>query len=292
MNNGAHQRLLQRTAGSLTFNGVDSQGEPADPGVTTVGVVASDGTTIIAAGTATTGTTVKAVPYTAAMSALLDVWTATWKVAGVTVGVTYHDVVGGFYFSIADLRAMQPSLSDVTDDTNAQLIAARTEVETFFESQCGQAFVPRFSVIECDGDGPILSTPIFHLRAVRWARVYAWSSNTVFVDVDATECGGFPASEAGSIWRPSGWYGRVLLGVEHGLDSCPDDVRTAAARYARVVANRHRSGVVERAQVIVDEAGTSIGPRVAGTRRKPTGYEDIDEVLRRPGYYHPKLGIS
>lgn len=278
----------------MSWQPLGSDGETAtvDPGTVTVGVTRSDGTVVVAAGTATGGSllTPRTVALTAAQTATVDVLTATWKVSTTTVATTSVDVVGGFYFTSTDLRGAQPSLGDPSKDPTLSLLSVRDEVETFFESQLGISCVPRLSVVDTFSYGNVAVTGLYFLRAVRWARL--WTSNTTYTDLDAAELAGFPQSDPGLVCRTSGsWSGRVQMGVEHGLDAPPHDVLTAAMRWARVVAQRKRAGTVERAQVVVSE-GTYMGPRAAGTQQKPTGYEDIDEVLRRPGLYHPTLAVA
>jgi hypothetical protein len=140
----ARQRIVAGTAATLTWQAVDQNGEPADPGTTTVAVSGSAGAVILAAGTSTTavGTT-----RTVAIPAQdVDDLTVTWTGADATAtgGV---DVVGGVYFTVAQLREWERSLSSGQDYTPADVIAKRIETETLFEQRTMQAFVPRFTVL-------------------------------------------------------------------------------------------------------------------------------------------------
>ena len=87
------------------------------PGTTTVAVTGSDGSTILAAGTATTvvGTTrTVAIPAQS-----VDELTAVWTGATATETTT-HDVVGGVYFTAAQLRAAQ-GVSSITPPAGLRL---------------------------------------------------------------------------------------------------------------------------------------------------------------------------
>lgn len=281
------QRILRFTAGNLTFVPVDSTGEAADPGVVTVGVVASDGTTVIAAGTATTGTTSKAVAYTVTHSALCDVWTATWKLAGVTIGVTTHEVVGGVYFTIAELRAAEPSLSDVYTYTAADLQLARREVETVFESHMNVAQVPRFSVIEsCLSNGSTLITDVRYPRRVAWCNVY--SSDTDFTALTADECADLILQPGGMISRSSGWYGRVRLGVEHGKDAPSTQIKRAAMQLCRYIADRPKRQATPSQSWMTTDAGATVG----FAKPNPTDLSDVNVVLNDPNNRWPIVSVG
>lgn len=285
------QRIQQRTAATLTWSPIDSDGEASttDPGTVTVGVVDAAGSTVVADGTATVASGAsRTLALTAVHTANLDTLTATWKVAGVTVGVTEHDVVGGFYYSLAEVRAVEPTVANPVDYPNAGQVTIRAEVEAFFESCTNVAWMPRFTAVWCD-PGASLLTGLFYLRSVRWVREYAADGTyTALTDLSALT----PAA-TGSIARTGGFYGsRCLVGVEHGLSGPPADLKRAAMQYHRVRAQAASSGVPQRAVSLQMVDGGSVQFRSAGNEWRPTGIETIDEVLRRPDYDHRLPGIA
>lgn len=285
----ARQRIMQRTAGVLTFTPVDSDGEPStvDPGTVTVGVVNSAGDVVVAAGTATTAAgATRTVPLTAVHTAELDVLTATWTASAVTIGVTTHDVVGGVYFQVAALRLDEPTLRDESKYPREFLVDVRNEVEAFFESETNYAWVPRFSVVDVSPGG---LTDLFAIRSVRWVRNYSDAATfTLFTaaELAAISASGFPY---GTLYNGSSWYGtRFVAGVEHGADAPPTQLKAQAIRYARMVANRPRSGIPSRTVAMqVVEGGT-----LTFRKADPTGDEEIDKVLRSPAIDHRLVGIG
>jgi len=288
---GAATRTRFATATTLTFQPAGSDGEPTDPGVVTVGVTRSDGSALVVAGAATvgTGTAVRAYTLTAAETASLDVLTATWKVGTVTVGTTSHEIVGGYYFTSADLRDAEPSLANAAQDPLLKLIAARSEVEAFIEGVCGCAFVPRFSLvrgfvrdgsINYDGDSTITLHP--YLRSIRWARY--WGTDVVdYTVLTGTELAAISINDTGVISVP---YGNHVyeIGYEHGAPMLPADIKAAAMAIARMAVHRKRSGIPDRVQSMSTPEGSTLNFGRVGTQWRPTGVEWVDEILRRPDY--------
>ena len=278
------QRILRATAATLSWQPLDSDGEVAtsSPGTVTVGVVSSDGTTVIAAGTATTGSggDAREVALTAADTAELDVLTATWKVGSTTVATTYHDIVGGFYCTTTDIRGREPSLADGSRDTATSIVVVRNEIECTIESACGgAAFVPRFST--CTRDQALdamVMLPVPWLRVVRWVRV--WSDNETYAALTAAECAAIPASEAGIVRLPYSVTGRVEIGYEHGMDAPPLDLRRAAITAIRSGQHASRSGILDRATSMQMPDGGSVTLATPGVGRWHTGIPVMDEVVR------------
>lgn len=265
------QRIVAATTATLTWQGVDQDGEPADPGTVTVAVTRADGATVLAAGTATSGTgsNPRAVGLTAAQTAQLDVLTATWTVGGVAVGVTTHEVVGDVYATVAEIRSLEDSLADVSANTDNTIKRCRSEVESTIEQVCRQAFVPRFSVLRVGMD---LKIRIPNLRTVRWTRTV--SSSGILT----------PADPFGVNFGP--WYYPdvavyVLAGVEHGLDCPPPDLKRAAIKAIRRQVNMSKSAVDARAISYTGPSGETQRFPTPGLGPWITGLPDVDEVLQR-----------
>lgn len=285
------QRILRSTAATLSWQPLDPDGEVAtsSPGTVTVGVVSSDGSTVVTAGTATSGTDAepRTLALTAAQTATLDVLTATWKVGSTTVATTYHDIVGGFYCSTADVRGREPSLADQSRDETTSLVAVRNEIECMIESACGGAsFVPRFSTVSRDVRAAhVVTLPMPWLRAVGWLRI--WTDNESYSALPTGDCAAIPTSEAGLVHLPYPVTGRVELGCEHGMDAPPLDLRRAAITAIRSGQHATRSGVPDRATSMQLPDGGSVTLATPGVGRWHTGIPAVDEVLRR---YSKKRG--
>lgn len=288
----ADTRIVAATSATLSFQGVDSDGEPADPGTVTVGVVDAYGTEVLAPGTATImADTMRTVALTAAQTALVDRLTATWTSGGVVVGRTQHDVVGGVYVNTATIRADGISaLADELKHEAAELIQARTEVEYQFEGSCHRAFVPRFSteIIESRG-GSTLVLRVPNLREVVWAQ-QSWDGTT-WTDVTASVATVQP-SDAGLATLGSGCWpaGLIRIGYRHGMDRCPPDLRKAAIEAISYRIHSDRSGLDPRATNFVSTETGTLQLATPGLGIWVTAIPTVDAVLK--AYRWHQVGIA
>jgi hypothetical protein len=103
------ERIQQRTPGTLSQQWYED-GTVVDPGTVTIGITRADGTSLVAAGTATagSGTAARTFNLTTTHTALLDSLTVTWTSTLKGTLVSYLEVVGGFLFNLADARALSP----------------------------------------------------------------------------------------------------------------------------------------------------------------------------------------
>lgn len=275
-------RIVRGATATLAYQGVDADGEPADPGVVTVKVESSDGTVVKAAGTATSGSGVnpRTVALTAGDTADLDVLTATWSVGVDVVATSTHEVVGGVYLSVQEIRDLEPALSTVTEYPNAVLITARRQVEAMFEDACNRAFVPRFRVDVLSGDGTntlVVRRP--DVRAVRWCEIW---DGAEYVTVDVAE---LRANAVGAVHREDAVWPvgvqNVRVGYEYGLDRPPQDLRQAAVQAIRAQVNTFRSGIPDRATSYQPIDGGNVVLATPGLGPWITGIPTVDEALKR-----------
>lgn len=248
---GVSQRLLRGAPVDLETTLHDQYGEPAAAaGAVTVKVVRADLTEILPAGSATTAGAAGVYKrnLTAAQNTLLDVLTSTWTDAGDgSVHTSTHEIVGGFYWSIAELRAFDNSLSDPSDYSDTAIRAVRREVEEECERITGVAWVPRFCRERMSGWGRhylILSYQA--LRSVR--SVWSYNDAITYTPYTGTEIAALSV-------QPSGWVTRTDYGVfgwgsdnliveyEHGYDRPPVELRHASMQRARYRLNMERSGM-------------------------------------------------
>lgn len=280
----ADQRILRGVAATLSFTNVDQDGvAAAASGAVTVGVMSSDGSTVVAPGSATVGANPYTKALTAAQTASLDILTATWTDAGDgSVHTTTAEIVGGFHFSIAELRA-QKNLADTSKFTNAELVAVREWWETLSESYCDQSFVPRYKVRRLSGTGGgTLSLPEWNLRSVR--RVWVYSDADTYVAFTPDELADITPT-SGTLHSRSGYftYGdqNIVVAYEHGLDTAPADIRQAGLE-----ACRHRLLDQQQGPVVYSVADGEGGVTrfaMPGADR-PTGIPSVDTVLNRYRY--------
>jgi len=262
------QHIVAQVAASLNWLAIDQDGEPSDPGTTTVAVTRADGSTIHAAGTATTATgNTRTVQITAGQNAAPDLLTATWT--GVdAAGTTQIAVSGGVYFTADDLRDRHKSVAVTADYPTAEILDARRQVEAKFERPGMPAFVPRFTVAT-PSNGFI---PQRGVRQVRWVIRDDEDDTLVSTGLDdyvtVTDGGIRCASSVAS------------AGVEFGYDCPPADVFEAALLYARHLLTTNRSRVDFRPVATINPDGSRDQFATPGVASWVTGIPDVDEVLK------------
>lgn len=276
----ADQQILAGTAATLSWQPVDSDGEPADPGTVTVGVTSSAGTEAIAASTATSGTgsAARTIAMTAAQTAQIDLLTATWKVGSTTVATTVHEIIGAYLLTRAEFVAREAKMSTIATVTFSR---HRREVDDLFKRETKRGLTPRFTVERIDSRGGrhlVLRYP--DLRAVRWAnQIDAAGTVTALTSGQiasiAPDESGIARLRDGSFWL----CGAIEIGYEYGYDRAPFDVVGAAARYTRYVIGAGTSSVPDRATSYADGAGGTTQLATPGLGPFITGIPEVDEVL-------------
>jgi hypothetical protein len=202
----------------------------ADPGAVTVGITRADGTTLVAAGTATSGsgTAPRTFNLTTTHTTLLDRLMAPWTSTTKGTQVSYVEVVGGFLCSLADLKPLFPSA------TAAELADIRTDAEQALEDECGQAFVPRYARETLDGDGSVLVLTYPNVRAIRSA---SYTYGGVVTALTTAQLGYLAFNPSGILtgytW-PCG-TGNVTVAYEHGRDYAPPGAKPAVLAAAQEI---------------------------------------------------------
>jgi hypothetical protein len=140
------ERVLRNTAATISvtfYNGTTPVDADTDP---TIVVKKANGTTLLST-TATnepsTGIYSVVIPPQSVLNLLTLTWTGLFTGTSVSI-VTEVEIVGGFYFSIAELRNYDSALANTSKYPNEALVNARAYVETEFEDICGRAFVQRY----------------------------------------------------------------------------------------------------------------------------------------------------
>jgi hypothetical protein len=281
----ADQRIVKGAPATISWQGVDQDGESADPGTVTVGITRADGTVLVAAGTATTGAGAnpRTVALTAAQTKNLDVLTATWSVGADVLATTTVQVVGGVYVSVDAIRTADALvLGDAYTDATERIRDGRVAFEQIAENETGVAWVPRFDVERLDGSGMAsirLGWP--ELRRVRWCRI--WTSDTAYDELTTAELAAIPANAAGVAVRADGeWWpvGRsnIEIAYEHGVDTPPRPLVDACVTYVRAHVRSHNSAIPGGAQTVSIADGSTYAILPAAT--SVTGIDSVDRVLR------------
>lgn len=211
-------------------------------------------------------------------------WVAT--IGGSVVTLTDHvEVVGGFFFSLAEGRASDSSLVSSTTYPTAALSKARMNTEQECERICRLAFVPRFRRVILDGTGTneiLLPNPL--VRSVRSVTMAPWYGQPAIaitgVDLAAVnvDVAGIMRRADGNIWYPG--TQNVIVEYEYGLDYPPPDLVDATLIRFRSLLNRKRSGIPDRAERIMSG---DTGPTflLSMPTQEKTGIPDVDSAYVR-----------
>lgn len=248
---------------------------PTDVGAVTVAVTRADGTAVAGVGAAsspTPGVYEAALPAQAAPNMLTATWTATTRTL-----TTFHEIVGGFYAELADIRALD-ALANTSKYPTPKLETARAQAEDRFEDATGVSWVPRYRRDVLSGD----NTAQLLLGRVRPRTVKA----VTIAGVAAADLSLFRLYDHGAIERTTGatWPrdahgggGNIVVEYVHGYDQPPEDVRQAFLTYVRYLLLDSNSRIPDRASVMSTDLGT-FQLTTAGFNR-PTGLPDVDAVL-------------
>ena len=265
----ARQHIVAATSATLSYQGVNSDGEPTDPGVVTVTVLPSEpnGAAIVSdAATGGTGNYPRTVALTASQTATLDQIKAVWSSDGVVLATTLHDIVGAPLITFADFRRREPKRAGVS---LSDFLLSRFEVDALFRRVTSRSFVPRFSseTVVANGCNAVLVHP--DIRSVEWM------TDDDGLDVALTEV------EIGlsGVVRVGHCSGRVTIGYTHGMDAPPDDVVGAAAKAIAANLIQGASSIPSRADSFETQMGTATFIPRAGYGRAITAIDEVDEVL-------------
>lgn len=262
------ERILQGAAATLSQSWYSDE-DVADPSTVTVEVTAADGTEVKAAGTATTGTgaAARTVGLSTSDTSTLTVLTAVWTSSALGVKTTRHEIVGGFYLELADIRALG-SLDSTSRYTTAELRAARDWFETVAEAWCDVAFVPRYGKV----DAYHRFRDRIYLRPMP-RTVQAATIDGVAVSTSAWE----PQTDGYVAGASVASSGRLVVHHTHGYDE-PDRELVEAAKVAiRSKLLTDQSNMPSRQVLLSNELGTV---RLAQPGAKAaTGIPEVDRVL-------------
>jgi hypothetical protein len=290
------ERMLRNTPATVfvTFYAGESAAD-ADAGVTDV-VKKADGTTLLSGGASHEGPVgsgrySELIPPQSTLDNLTVEWTGTFAGEVITL-VSDVEIVGGFYFGLAELRAFDSALT-VTRFPLAKLSEKRAQVEAEFEDVTGRAFVPRFArETGLRGEGGTqfwLGKPdvlaITKLVVDGTDQTAAWvTAGLVTRDNDNGQVLNLTGDAIALSYADS-----VTIEYEYGHARPPTGIKEAALKRARGFLLGQNATIDERATVMsIPEFGT-FNLSTPGQRGAHTGIPEIDVVLNR--YMHgSKLG--
>lgn len=257
-----------------------------DPGTVTIGIVNARGSTVVAAGTATTGTGAAARSYalTAALAASCDLYTVTWTPAA-TYGAQVQEVeiIGEHLFTLDDLETWDNSAVTAAGISQARMERMRRRLMDEFQEICGVSFVPRYRLVELDGSGRSdMLLPNLRVLTIRSIE-YRESGSATWTSFTADELADVKLDAWGRIRRETlGSFSRGVLnwriGYEHGWKTVPADINDAAltaARYLVVPSNLSSRALQQSADFGTIQLAT------AGRHGDFYGIPAVDSVLDR-----------
>lgn len=259
----------------------------AATGSVSVSVTRLDGTVIDAANA--TGPASNVYTYTFpgrdVVDELIVTWSATVSGDAIVLDQDRIQVVGGFFFSLTEGRAVDPKLADTATFTTDKLIEARVAVEDEAEDICEQAFVPRFRRVTLNGRGTntlILPDPL--IRAIRSVTITPIGGSPVALSgADLLKLGWYETGVLLRVggWNPSGWWDvgqqNIVVEYEYGADAPPPDV----VRASKI---RFKSMLLQPRSPIADRADQAQGTGQASPSQWRTGLPEVDAVYAR----HPR----
>lgn len=265
------QRIL---AGSvdpvLRVTFLDQDGEPVGsaPSGVTCTITRADGTVIATGRTTTASGADLTCALTTAEAASLDVLSAVWTDDGAVRARSYHRLVGGFLFTIAELDA----LGGVSTFTAVQKRAARDAVTDMIERETGVCWNTTYDRDEFEGhDRTVL---VAKRRPIQTVREFTIENVQVATTYNVNAAAGLVTPTVHGSLSMCGW---VVFGYEHGFNAPPHDLSEAAAHATKLRLLGRTSGIGERVRSISDEQGTRTFS-FAGPGH-PTGVDEIDAVI-------------
>lgn len=288
----AAQRILRGAAAAITTQFLDQDGESTDSvGPVTVDVTRGDGTSIATGAPTTSDGNVHTYSLAAEDNDRLDLLRLDWRDAGDVRMTTYCDVVGGFFFTVAEVRAFDPRI-DNNLANDAKVRQLRREVEDSCERITGTAWVPRYrrlNIKPADNIGRGWNTLPLNLdvwapRVIRSVRVYTDGTNysalspAELASITLREWGALERADTGA-WLNSA--GGTVLEVEHGYDQPTSELKHAALTHLRYLAYREKTGIPDRATTYTPEGGGYFTIATPGVGPFETGLPDVDAVYKR-----------
>ena len=264
---------------SLVWQSTDADGEPAAPsGTVTVGVVRSDGSTLIAAGTATVEASVstRSVSLSVAQTAAVDLLTATWSVGATVVASTVHAVVGAPLLTLAEYHRHQPKGRVVVA---SEFGPRREEARQWFADKLRRHMVPTMVVerIATKG-GKEIALRYPDLREVRWAREVLDDGTRQTI---AGAAGILPSPDGVARLLDDLWpVGTVEIGYVTGWDRPDEDAKRVVSRLITHHLSSSTGNVDERAEFYSDGAGGTVRLSVEGRGSNVSSIPAINEFVR------------
>jgi hypothetical protein len=285
------ERVLRNTAATVSVTFYNGSSAVEADGVVSVVAKKADGTTLFttnATNDPAVGVYSVVIPAQSSLTQVTISWTGSFSGTPVTIQ-TDVEIVGGFYFSIGELRNYDSALSNTTRFTDAALVEARDYVEAEFEDICKRAFVPRYwreDSLEIDYDENMVwlekPEPIKFLSIKQNAAdlLNYYTSGSLVKDKNSPR-GIHVINTAVNLFNYNTLYYPISVEYEYGLTSVPIPIKRKALKRAKMLLLGQNSTIDERALTMILPDIGSVNLATPGVRGSQTGVPDIDVVLSR-----------
>ena len=285
------ERVLRNTAATVSVTFYNGTTAVEADGAITVVVKKADGSTLLS----TTATNQPAVgvysvviPAQTALNFLTLSWTGSFTGTPVTIQ-SEVEIVGGFFFSLGELRTYESAFSNLTNYPDSRLADARDQVEAEFEDICRRAFVPRYwreASIEIDPDEYMIwlekpeATVFTVLKQNNQDLLSYYNSGYLIRDKNSPR-GIHVINTAVNLFNYDTMYYPITAEYEYGLTQVPIPIKQKALKRAKQLLLGQRSTIDERATTMLLPDIGQVNLATPGERGSETGVPDIDVVLRR-----------
>ncbi len=296
-------QILKNTVGEIRLELYDESGAAVNAdSPPTVKVLDGAGAEHIATSTSsavTTGVYALTIPNT--KTVVCDQHTGVWTVvrSGQTnIFETLYEIVGAMYFTVSELRALDPALANTTKYTSAAIIDAREAVEKDIEAACGVAFVRRGARCTLDATGtsdlllrapeggPLLFPRKLVSASIKGTALTAPQISQVLLG-DVGRLRRDP--DVGDLWAAVGDpTAAVAVHVEHGVSERPPP-RIKRGAMLLVRSRLVPDVLTERATSMTNEHGT-FTLATAGRRGSVFGLPELDAAIADNDYSMPAVG--
>jgi len=282
------RQVLRGTAETLSVTFYSGETATAADGSVTISIVDASGAVVVPGGTSTTA--VGSGVYTYALQAQTDLkkltatWTGTWGT--VMTFDTHHEIVGGWYATPAEVRAMDSILGEATTFPLADLIDAIDYSTAIIDDYTGASWVQRYHRFVVNGTNsdviqlPVLFPTTLLAASVNGSALSASKITEVALFDDGT------LQRKSDTWTYTDPGNLVVMEVEAGVGTvAPNDLRWAARTLARYHLLEQVSRIPDRAISVASEFG-QIQLAQPGMNR-PTPLPDVNVVLNRHRHRGP-----
>ncbi len=262
--------------------GIDADGS------VTIGIVDTAGNTVVASSTSTTSAGSGVYTYSLAgqsnLKELVATWSGTWGSA--MEFTTTTEVVGNFYCSPAEVRAMPSITGESSTFPAADLVEAIAYSTELIDNYVGTSFVQRYQrdVLNGTDSQTIRATQMFPTTLLAASIDGTALTSSEITDTALFEDGAMMRKD--DVWAYTSPGNKVLIEYEYGVGkAAPADIAWCAKTLARYWLLEQVSRIPDRAISVQSEIG-QIQLAQPGMNR-PSPLPDVNVILNRHRHRAP-----